>query len=190
MSFSPKRWTPGDSRYRGFGPTHVKPKILSWACALFQSAPKHRAAASCRQSRSAETTPPLRFLPLKRFPAWSSGILPELSTARAPAPTGFLNLLTRSSAPYLPALFRAGSARGVSPSELSSSCAAVRRFRRPSPLDVGTAQPVLTTEPRAHHRSELRYQTRATRTDCENLPYSPVFRGLLHTGVRHSRPTG
>jgi hypothetical protein len=138
----------------------------------------------------AEATPPLRFFPLQRFPVWSSGLMLEPSTAQAPASPGFLNLLTRSSAPYLPALFHAGSAHGVSPSELCSSCVAARRCRRPSPRDVGTAQPVLTTEPRARHRSELRYQSRATRTDCENLPHSPVFRGLIHTGVRHSRPAG
>jgi len=45
-----------------------------------------------------------------------------------------------SSAPDLPALFRAGSAPGVRPSELCSSRAAARRLRRRCPLVVGTVR--------------------------------------------------
>jgi hypothetical protein len=58
--------------------------------------------------------------------------------ARPPTSPGFLNLLTLSSAPSLPALFHAGCAHGVRPSELCSSRAAVRRLQRLCPLDVGT----------------------------------------------------
>jgi hypothetical protein len=49
---------------------------------------------------------------------------------RAPASSGFLDLVTPSSAPRLLALFHARSAHGVCPSELCSSRAAVRRLRR------------------------------------------------------------
>jgi len=53
------------------------------------------------------------------------------------APSGFLNLLTPCSAPCLLAIFQTRSARGVPPSELCSSRAAVRRLRRRYPHDVG-----------------------------------------------------
>jgi hypothetical protein len=48
----------------------------------------------------------------------------------------FSQPLDASTAPYLPALFHAGSAHGVRPSELCSSRAAVRRLRRPCLLAV------------------------------------------------------
>lgn len=65
--------------------------------------------------------PPLRFLPLQRFPVRSgrlsqrSGFLPS---PLAGAPAGFLDPLTPSTYPNLVALFHATSARGVFPSEL------------------------------------------------------------------------
>jgi hypothetical protein len=58
------------------------------------------------------------------------------------APSGFLDLSAPSSASSLPALFHAGSAHGVRPSERCSSRAAVRRLRRRCPPAVATtAQP-------------------------------------------------
>jgi len=47
--------------------------------------------------------------------------------------------MASSSAPDLPALFHAGSAPGVHPSELCSFRAAARRLRRRCPLVVGTS---------------------------------------------------
>jgi hypothetical protein len=75
----------------------------------------------------ASAAPPMRFLPLQRLPAQSSGIDGRGCLARPPAPPGFLNLLAPSSAPCLLALFHARSAHGVRPSELCSSRTAVRR---------------------------------------------------------------
>jgi hypothetical protein len=56
--------------------------------------------------------------------------------AWSPAPPGFLNLMTHSSAPSLLALFHARSAHGVRPTEHFSSRAAVRCSQRQCPLDV------------------------------------------------------
>jgi len=55
----------------------------------------------------------LRFRPLQRFPARSSGMIWPGLHSRPPAPSGAHNLLAPSSAPSLPALFHAGSALGV-----------------------------------------------------------------------------
>jgi hypothetical protein len=78
--------------------------------------------------------PPVRFLPLQRFPVESSGSsCLGVPRTRRHASSGFLNLLTPSSASDLPALFQTGSALGVLPSEPSSSRAAVRRLRRRCP---------------------------------------------------------
>jgi hypothetical protein len=55
---------------------------------------------------------------------------------RAPASPGSLNLLTPPPARCLPDLFQTGSARGVPPSELSSSRAAACRLRHRYPLGV------------------------------------------------------
>jgi hypothetical protein len=92
-----------------------------------------------RFCRAFSAAPPLRFRPLQRFSARGSGLLSGPPLARPPAPSGFLNLLAPSSAPSRPALFHAGSAPGVHPSELSSSRAAVRCFQRLSPPDVSYA---------------------------------------------------
>jgi hypothetical protein len=93
-----------------------------------------------RRSRTLRKTAPLmRFLPLQRVPHSRQRLFEgRASHARPPAPSGFLNLLTLQSAPSLPALFHAGSAPGVRPSEPCSSRAAVRRLRRRCPLDVAT----------------------------------------------------
>jgi len=57
------------------------------------------------------------------------------------ASSGFRNLLTPYSASALPALFHAGPAPGVHPSELCSSRSAVRRLRRRAPLVVDHPRP-------------------------------------------------
>jgi hypothetical protein len=71
-----------------------------------------QAPSRCTTLVSLGAAPPLRFNPLQRLPARSSGMnWPGLQTL-PPAPSGFLNLLAPSSAPSLPALFHAGSALG------------------------------------------------------------------------------
>jgi hypothetical protein len=55
--------------------------------------------------------------PYSVFPARGSGMSDRPCLSRSPAPSGFLNLLTLSSAPSLPALFHAGPAHGVHPTE-------------------------------------------------------------------------
>jgi hypothetical protein len=78
----------------------------------------------------------------------------EHPTLDRPPPSGFLNLVASSSAPDLLALFHARSAPGVLPSELCSSRAAVRRFRRLCPPVVGTPfLPVRTLASRRERRS-------------------------------------
>jgi hypothetical protein len=100
--------------------------------------------------------PPLRFFPLQRLPARGSGMnWPGLQT-QPPAPPGFLNLLALSSAPSLPALFHAGSAPGVHPSELCSSRAAVRCSQRRSPLGVRSASRVFLRARVRHSNQRFR----------------------------------
>jgi hypothetical protein len=103
-----------------------------------------RRSASGRRSRlrpkslPKPSAPPVRFSPLQRLSIRGSGTkVAEHPRLDRPPPTGFLNLLASSSAPNLPALFHAGSALGVHPSELCSFRAAVRRLQRRCPLAVG-----------------------------------------------------
>jgi hypothetical protein len=142
LSLSVRLWgihVPGPQR------SFTTSRILSWASAPLQRCPSteplHRAFGypTARRPVSPKrlfATPPLRFLPLQRFPHSEQRLFGRACLTQPPASSGFLNLLTLCSAPSLPAVFHAGSALGVCPPELSSSRAAVRRFRRPSPLDV------------------------------------------------------
>jgi hypothetical protein len=78
--------------------------------------------------------------------------------ARPPAPPGFRNLLALSSAPSLPALFRAGSAHGVPPSRaFLLSCS---RTPSPAPLPswrwskvIEESRPPNRANPKKHSRS-------------------------------------
>jgi len=81
--------------------------------------------------------------------------------------------LTPSSALSLPALFHAGSALGVNPSKLSSSCAAVRCFQRLSPLGVLTAFRVLLRA-RVRHSIQL-FKLKTERVALLGLFPSRVF---------------
>jgi len=83
---------------------------------------------------------PQGLFPHSVFPVPGSGFVGELYLSSPPAPSGFLNLLTPSSARYLPTLFHAGSAYGIRPSEPCSSRAAVRRLQRHSPHDISFAR--------------------------------------------------
>jgi hypothetical protein len=128
--------------------------------------PLHRAFGfpPALRSGSAErpsAAPPLRFRPLQRFPARSSGMNGRTYLARPPAPSGFRNLLAPSSAPSLPALFHAGSAPGVNPPELSSSRAAVRCFQRLSPLGVRAAFRVFLRARVRHSTQRFRLKSSA-----------------------------
>jgi hypothetical protein len=128
-------------------------EILSWASAPLQRLPKHRAAAKKRglagvstltlSSECPVTAPPLRFLPLQRFPTQGSG----MNRSVLPLPTA---CAFRCSQP-LGAFIRPEPAGLVScrirswghPPELSSSRAAVRCFQRLSPPGVRNAFRVL-----------------------------------------------
>jgi hypothetical protein len=95
------------------------------------------------------------FTPSAFPPLGAAASIDRACVSRSPAPPGFLNLMTLSSAPSLPALFHAGSALGVHPPKLSSSCAAVRCFQRLSPLGVPTAFRVLLRARVRHSASDL-----------------------------------
>jgi hypothetical protein len=109
---------------------------------------------------------------------------------RPPAPPGFLNLLTPSSAPSLAALFHAASAHGVAPFRaLLLSCS-----RTPSPAPLPSCR---QDEPAGHptHPTEAGEDPRDQAAEAEwtqrerDSPGSlPAFRALLHTRVRHSSP--
>jgi hypothetical protein len=113
--------------------------ILSWACALLQSASKLQRPPllRSRSRRNARATkvaaaPPMRFAPLQRLPTRGSGSFGRACLTRPPAPAGFLNLLAPFSATCLPALFHAGSAHGVAPFR----ALLLPRGRTPSPAPV------------------------------------------------------
>jgi hypothetical protein len=88
-------------------------------------------------SRSCHAAPPLRFWPLQRFPAQGSGSVERACLSRSPCAFRFSQPLDALIRPE-PANHISGWIRswGFCPSEPSSSCAAVRRFQRRSPLDV------------------------------------------------------
>jgi hypothetical protein len=90
-----------------------------------------------KPSRPAHDILSCGFLPFSVFPLRAAAHDDRASRAR-PA---FVSRFSQPhdafvSAPNLPALFHAGSARGVRPSELSSSRAAVRCLQRQYPLVV------------------------------------------------------
>lgn len=91
--------------------------------------------------------PPLRFVPLQRVPdpgqrlEWSRG-----PTLDSPAPSGFPNLLTLSSAPSLPAMFQTGPAHGVS----ALQSIFLPRSRTPSPAPPALLASGLPIEPARH----------------------------------------
>lgn len=85
------------------------------------------------------TTPPLRFPPLQRFPHSKQRLCVEQAYRTcSPAPSGFHNLLTPSSAPSLLTLFHVRSALGVSPFRaLLLPCS-----RTPSPMPIPSCRSV------------------------------------------------
>jgi len=106
---------------------------------------------------------------------------------RPPAPSGFLNLLTLSSAPSLPALFHADPLLGLNPPELYSSRAAVRRLRRRYPHAVGPATARSNSKnalSAINLGSNEEIESRAKRSAKATFP---DFRVLLRTRVRHGQ---
>jgi hypothetical protein len=123
------------------------PGILSWASTPLQRLPKHRAATLFKPLVSQKpelVAPPLRFLPLQRFPALGSGIswpgllLPTACAFRFSQPPGAL--IRPKPAGLIPCRIRSWG----HPPKLCSSRAAVHCFQRRSPLSVQTAFRVFT----------------------------------------------
>jgi hypothetical protein len=93
---------------------------LSWACTPLQSAPLRvpYGRTPCIRCDSAARTNdclPRGLFPFSVSPRGAAVSSVGRSKARPPAPSGFLDRLTLSSAPCLLALFRARSAHGVHP---------------------------------------------------------------------------
>jgi hypothetical protein len=113
--------------------------ILSWTYALLQSPPGFEPPTTWPPSRKRELGPPRRHPPVRSlapsaFPRTRQRFLsngPACLTG-PPAPPGFLNLLTLSSAPCLVALFHATSAHGVAPFR----ALLLPRSRTPSPTPL------------------------------------------------------
>jgi len=111
-----------------------------------QRLPNHRAAAASfrlpgnptpsRETGHPEAAPPLRFRPLQRLPARGSG----MKWLSLPRPTACAFRLSQPHGAFIrpePAGLVSCRIRSWGhPPELCSSRAAVRRFRRRSPLDV------------------------------------------------------
>jgi len=111
----------------------------------------------------------------------------ESATTRPPASSGFLNLLTLSSAPSLPALFHAGTTLGVVPfralllsrsSALSPAHPTLRPLVRP-PL-YPTRIPVRLNQPRIKRRTGLHAK-------WAELVTIPDYRVLLHARVHYEQ---
>jgi hypothetical protein len=151
----------------------------------------HR-AANALPARPKSRLPEPWLLPWSFFPSSvSPHVAAAVSMARGPtpephAPSGFLDLLAPCSATCLPALFHAGSAHGVSPSEPCSSRAAVRRFPAPMPPCRCCAVP---SSPAPHEpRRETEESRRRPKLAGSELPTPLDFEALLHTRVRHIGP--
>jgi len=125
------------------------PDLLSWACALLQSLPsfepprpRHTICTVSLRLRH----PPLRFLPLQRFPARDSGLLIcQVCLTQQPASSGFLDPPMLSSATYLLALFHARSTHGVAPSR--ASLLPHGRTPSPAPSTLMSFQSTPSTNP-------------------------------------------
>jgi hypothetical protein len=127
--------------------------------------------------------PSLRFAPLQRLPARSSGFFARTCLIRAPAPSGFLNLLTPQPPRACRPCFRPDPLMGFSPSELCSSRAAVRRLRRLCPPGVRLDRSIPTW---ALTSCETKASPPSPATVCcRSAPNHPDFRALLHARVRH-----
>lgn len=133
------------------------------------------------EASDASRLPSLRFCAPSAFPRMGRRRFERVSHPRSPAASGFLNLLPLCSAPYLPALFRAGSALGVCPSGLCSSCEAARCFQRRFPLDVGLPGISVASTAASIRRSE--YQPPMTLAHGSQTVLA--FRALLRTRVHH-----
>jgi hypothetical protein len=123
--------------FEGFLPAEVPDAFMTWPDSSPRLEPpselRRTASPGRRPPKRSRPDPPLGFRPLQRIPGVGQ---PPHARVPAPwlvAPSGFRNLLTLSSAPHLPALFHAGPAPGVRPSELCPSRSAVRCFRRRTP---------------------------------------------------------
>jgi hypothetical protein len=107
------------------------------------------------------------------------------ATTQPPASSGFLNLLTLSSAPSLPALFHAGTTLGVVPYRalLLSRSGALS----PAHLTLGplVQSPILPTQ-NLIRRNQPRIKRRTSfHAKWKNEATIPDFRVLLHVRVRH-----
>jgi len=109
------------------------------------------------KTRRQLAAPPLRFLPLQRLPRTEQRRkIGRACISRPPAPSGFLNLLTPSSAPSLPALFHAGSALGIT----------LQSFLPPvQPYAVPSAFPLLTFQTPSGFCSAREFATRFSGLD-------------------------
>jgi hypothetical protein len=113
--------------------------------------------------------------------------LAGFATTQPPASSGFLNLLTLSSAPNLPALFHAGTALGVTPFRallLSRS-----GTLSPAHLTLGSlVQPPILPTQNLPRRNQPRIKRRNSfHAKWKNEATIPDFRVLLHVRVRHGQ---
>jgi hypothetical protein len=128
---------PNSRVFTGSGVRIVSKKSIRHPLASFRSPSE---SSRCRAANRSQTVspacslsaPPLRFSPLQRLLARDSGFCGRACLTQPPAPSGFRNPLTPSSAPNLLALFHARSALGVSPfRDLLLPCS-----RAPSPAPL------------------------------------------------------
>jgi hypothetical protein len=136
----------GGLRFADLSEKIAFPGLSSLDLALLFRVPLHR----CRRWRGEPRLrlPPLRFLPLRRFPDPGQLLLPEGTSFRLRALSAFLTLSGPCSARDLPALFHAGPALGVLPFRVDLHSQSRTSFRMPLPswgsrLDVTAASTTL-----------------------------------------------
>lgn len=171
MPFAVAGWAAGCSRLRAsHGQPELEPRESSHELALafrVQPTTERPRGLPIPKSAAHERLLPRGLFPFSVSPHGAAAYCMMVPNHHAPAPSGFLDLLALSSAPSLPALFHAGSALGVHPSEPSSSRAAVPRLRGPSPHAVDRTRRSLTgsasIESRASPRQERQGHVKAPR---------------------------
>jgi hypothetical protein len=122
------------------------------------------------------------LLPYSVSPPGAAAESGRVCLTRPPAPSGFLDLLTLSSAPSLVALFHATSAHGVVP---------FRAFllpcsRTPSPAPIPSCRSGEPADRPTRLRPRPPKRPRTKPSIRNGTGSAPAFRGLLHTRVRHT----
>jgi hypothetical protein len=157
-------------------------------CAPSEYSELQAAARHHTLTRAVRTAPPMRFAPLQRLPAQSSGLTAWFASPHHLRPQVFSTSRRFRPPCACRPCFMPNPLMGLHPSELSSSRAAVRRLQRQCPLDVDTSPSPTVPEAPPHvpkHAAEHPVGRASTSRRSAKSPHGPPIRG---TTVRRPRP--